>query len=1094
MGLRGELDLDVGAIGQSLLSALGGPLTALQGVEPPLTGDGLDGAADGMGDLDTGGVSGAVGAVAGQAQALLSALPVAGDLLQPLTAGLSLVRQLGEGDLGERLTTLATRLSAELEGELDAGIIQAVLRIASILSSAPEGTLLLELIRALAGDNAAIPRRVPIADTLQAADVGLRALAGLMSLESLLAESERLTQAMAAAYDGERLQLDLTQIGDLLDGGGSGLADFIAAVEATSPAEVDAALVAIQALAAQLEATIERIAAAMGAGEATLVYLDVDAVQTEMGEAAAFVRNATLNPLTRLVEQIAGFVNPLLAFDLGGMGARAVDGLLDEVEGRIAPIADRIGAVDLAGFVEPLTDGLQFVADLFGRVAEVINGVVVTFRGAMEQVRDAIAALPIQPIADAIRQFLEPIAAVVDRVREAIEAIEAALDVAVTATSDAIGQVDAALDAFKSGIDELFEGARTTVERFDIDQLVGTVSANIQAFADLVAKAQMKPYFDTVNGAIGTAADVVDAVPFDLLPDSMEAEVEAAVQPVKAIDVREVERRIESLLQIEDGKFALRDDLEASIAEIQAQYESLVAWIREKDPRLALEAVEEKLDEVAARVREIDPALTLEPIQSVVNDIKDAVGSFDIDALLDPIREVFTQIEQAIDEYSPAALIEPIERELDEVREQVVAQIKLDEWGPTLDDLEQRAVDVLDVLDPAQLEGQLRSAFEELDTIVRVFPQARASGSFGQMVLSLLRGIGLRVSASSFDVVLRWLVDGESGTRWLTDRTGRVEAAVRATREAVEAVNLGALGNSLASRLDAVAGAARNLAAQLPADSDIRAALEAAAPRLDAAGAFGVLEANRARYLAALQRSAGFADALRRQGLSEVDVTVAALRGVVAPLGAARDKINELLSLVGLAPGGGVAGVVRTILAAAPPQRLAALFTPITEAIESRLEALLDAVIDPLKDGIDNIRAVVDAIDLTPLREAMQLVVDEIKGQIAALHPDALLGPSIAAVEVLQTTLIEADPVAAVTEMLTHLRDLIDAVLHKADLDKLLESPLAIYDHILAELDKLNLEGLLDPVFDQLDDIAQQVDVGLDETVVAFERLQGALP
>jgi hypothetical protein len=40
----------------------------------------------------------------------------------------------------------------------------------------------------------------------------------------------------------------------------------------------------------------------------------------------------------------------------------------------------------------------------------------------------------------------------------------------------------------------------------------------------------------------------------------------------------------------------------------------------------------------------------------------------------------------------------------------------------------------------------------------------------------------------------------------------------------------------------------------------------------------------------------------------------------------------------------------------------------------------------------------------------------------------------------------------------------------------------------------LNISALLGPVLDALDNIAVQVDQGLDETVEAFKRLQEALP
>ena len=51
-----------------------------------------------------------------------------------------------------------------------------------------------------------------------------------------------------------------------------------------------------------------------------------------------------------------------------------------------------------------------------------------------------------------------------------------------------------------------------------------------------------------------------------------------------------------------------------------------------------------------------------------------------------------------------------------------------------------------------------------------------------------------------------------------------------------------------------------------------------------------------------------------------------------------------------------------------------------------------------------------------------------------------------------------------------------------------------IYDFIIGELRKIDPQGLLDPVFEQLDEIAEQVDSGLDQTVASFKRLQDALP
>jgi tetratricopeptide (TPR) repeat protein len=1090
MGLKADLDLDVAGLAGQLLSALQGPGGALEGISLPLDPDALAEVGT-VPELDAGGLQGTVQAVAAQATQILSTLPGVGDVLAPLEASLALVESLAEGDLATRLSGLAQTLGAELDGA--SGIMAAVLRITEVLSQAPEGQLVLEIVRALSGNSSVIPRSVPVAEVITAVEGGLRLLAGLMSLETVLAESERLTQGMAQIYDAEAIAGGLDALRRSLGSDGSTLAAFIDAVDENAPGEVDAAVVAVQSVATLLEGVREQLAAAMGLGEATLVYLDVDVVQAEMARAARIVREAALAPLRRLSAALAERIAPLLAFDLGAIGAQALDGVLDQAEAQIAGVASRIAALDLAALVAPVIGGLETLSGVFARVAEVVTGIVVTFQGAMQQVKDAIAALPLDTIADAIRQVLAPITTVIDTVSEVVETIEEALGEAAEVTELALGQIDGALATFQQSIDNLFAGARQVVESANIDAVVGVVSDKIREFADLIAQAQLKPYFDTAVGAIDIATGVVEAVPFDLVPDSMKSDVDAAVRPIKQVDAQAFAGKVKNVLQIEDGEFGLRDELEAAISDIQDAYEELIQFIRDHDPRIALAEVDDRLDELAERVREIDPALTLEPVRQVVDQVKEAISGFDLDVFLDPVRAVFDQILAAIEEYSPARFIEPIEQRLDEARTALITQIKLDSWSEVLDELHQRALGVIDKLDPARLESHVAAALTELQVLVTRFPQARAGGAFGQVITTLLGALDVRLAPSAFEAVLEWLHDG-SGTAALMQRIASIHGAVNTVAQAVSSIDLAAIGTELTSRANELGQAVDGLIARLPADSAERVALEAARPRLEVGAALGALEANRQRYAAALQQTTRFAETLSRTGLSEVDVALAELREVLSPLAQARAKLHELLSLIGITPGAGVAGVLRQVLAVAPPARLAGMATPIVQALRDRIDALLTAILTPIKDGIGHIRTTVDAIDLTPLREAVDAVVGEIVEQLQTLHPDELLREPIEAFEALQQQLVESDPLETIIEILTNLRNLIDQVLTKLELETLLASPLAIYDHIVAELGKLNIEGLLDPVLDQLDVIAQQVDEGLDSTVASFERLQDALP
>src|SRR5207302_2617931 len=93
---------------------------------------------------------------------------------------------------------LKTKLSAELSGD-DSGVVGMLMKLSQVLSSAPEGQVLLDLVKMFTGmAHVEIPTQLPLGDGLQAADNSLRVLGGMMALDSILLESERLTVAMAA--------------------------------------------------------------------------------------------------------------------------------------------------------------------------------------------------------------------------------------------------------------------------------------------------------------------------------------------------------------------------------------------------------------------------------------------------------------------------------------------------------------------------------------------------------------------------------------------------------------------------------------------------------------------------------------------------------------------------------------------------------------------------------------------------------------------------------------------------------------------------------------------------------------------------------
>ena len=281
----------------------------------------------------------------------------------------------------------------------------------------------------------------------------------------------------------------------------------------------------------------------------------------------------------------------------------------------------------------------------------------------------------------------------------------------------------------------------------------------------------------------------------------------------------------------------------------------------------------------------------------------------------------------------------------------------------------------------------------------------------------------------------------------------------------------------------------------MPDTSPAKAPLARLVLRLDAQALLGPLAAPRARYLAKLEAALPLGQTLARTGLSEVDTTLAKLHRTFEPVRTLLGTLRAFLRAAGVpAVDQGVPRMLRALFDVAPPERLAALAAPIFVALRGRVQALIDGVVLPLKAAIARLQALIAAIDLAPLREAVDEVFQQTLGELQALSPQALLAAPLGQVQALKAEVAAFDPLGALLDVLDALRDTAARLVGKLSAQQLLADPVAIYREIVDALDALNVQALMAPVLDLLDAIAHDVDQGLDDTVAAFRRLQDALP
>jgi hypothetical protein len=516
--------------------------------------------------------------------------------------------------------------------------------------------------------------------------------------------------------------------------------------------------------------------------------------------------------------------------------------------------------------------------------------------------------------------------------------------------------------------------------------------------------------------------------------------------------------------------------------------------VKDNDPELLLADVDARIDEIAERVRTLAPDLTLQPVRDAIDRVKEVLEGIDLAQVIEPVQSVFDQIGEALDRYSPSQLVAPLQQRIDAIRTALLEQIAFERWAESLNELQTRGLSLLELASPERLEPPLLAAFGEASSLLAQFPALDSNRGLGTLVAGLLGVTGLRLYPTSFTPVRGW-IGGVAGAQALSQRSAALAASIAATRRATQAVDLDTTVPGIGAAVSTLRQAVQALAARLPADAADRAVLLALAPRLDIGIAFGGLDANRTRLLASLDGAAQRAGALALTGFSEVDEGLGRFRAGLQPLVPAGRQALALAAAIGLQPDEiSVRGVVSALLRELPPERLAALPMPLFEALRGRLQALLTAVLAPLLEAIEDLRSLIDAIDLSPLDEAADGIVGEVKDQIGLLAPTALLQAPMASFTALRTAFVDNDPLEAVQQIVENLRELVASVLEKLSLQSLLESPLAIYHHIVEQLEAIDPRGLLDPVFDQLDQIAQQVDSGLDATVSSFKRLQDALP
>lgn len=1090
MTLEAELSIrmDGGGLVAALTAELGGATDDLQGVSVAVSADDVGTAGGEAGSIDLSGISGAIGSVTRELGGVLGTLPIGEDLIGPVRTGLSALETALAGNLEADLRGALDRVGAEFEAMEQAGALGALRQLATSLQSAPELAAIRDAIGGLLrAAGAREPPAASIGDLVSSVISALDAIGQMMALETALAEARRLGALIPGQLPDGRVQGLLAA----LEAAVAAAEDMLEELDVASDAAVDAAVNALATVRTAELALIDALTTGMAFGEATLSLIDPAGLVARTERILERLRGVAVGEIEAALGRIAGTIAPLLTPDLSGAPTFSLDALLDQIEAHAGDVAAEVTALDTSPVTEPFAQGLGSVTGVVAEVQKALDDVVAAIEAALGQVRDAIAALPLDQIAGAIRDVVGVIAGALETLGDVLGGVQEALGDAAGAAQTALARAEAAVDLFRRQLEAAFGEAKTFVDGLGLERIVGDVADAIQTVSDLIGQADMAPYFATAVDAIDTTTGVIEKVPFPLLPDDMEQDVVDLIRPIKTADLQAFRQQILQVLQIgEDGTFTLRPDLEDAVAGVQHKLDALLIALDKLDPQKLAGLINAALDTIREEIEKISPQLDLGPVTEALNAAKAAVAGLDLDEVLKPLTDGFDAVLAEIDDFRPSELIAPLDAQIDAMRQKVLDTTRLEEWRAKLDEARSELLELVDLLDPLQLEAPLRDAFADMQARLGDGRAPDLLAPLAAIVSTLMAGSGSSVAPEAFDRVATWLRGRVNGGAQLATLSGQLRAAVSDTRVVVDAIDPAAIQSAVAAQTARLSAAVSVLAAGSGRDR-----LQTAIAGLDLSVELRQIGPNHQRYSDVLAAAETAAANLATKGFGEVDTVATVLRAGLAPLVPLLQAPREALGRLGFTRfNEGLPGLLSELFSVATPARLAGILTPIFAALHGRVAALLDGFIQPVRDLIDGLIGIVQTFDLDRLTAALDGVHGAVRADVAAFHPDALLDEVKTAFADAQAAIAAFDPLGPVIDTLNALKATILRVLGKLDGHALLKTPIEIFEAIRDALDALDLDALLDPLLDRLDAIAGQVTGGLEDTVGSFERLQKALP
>jgi len=828
----------------------------------------------------------------------------------------------------------------------------------------------------------------------------------------------------------------------------------------------------------------QRWSVGMGLGEGALLGLDLAGGAAGLELAARALGGADLSAVGGLAATVRAAAEPVLSAPLPDPGGVLGD-VVDEGIGQLAGLVTTLRAWDATQVVAPIEDLAGLALEPLESVRRMVEEIAGTVTSAIRALRGLVDEVDLSGVADAVRSALQPVVDTLDAIEAAVSTAEDTIRQVCEGLTDGLAVVGDAVSTAADAVREALGRVRSALTALGLAELADALSGELATVSALLASAQLSPYFDTAIDVIDTGAEVIEAVPFGLLPTDVQQEIVDVARPIKTLDLQEVEDALRGELE------EIRAGLHAEgLAAVEEAFAAVAAFLASLDPEPLLQELEDgPMAELRAAVDVIDPEALLAPATDALDQVRGLLDGVDLRAsVLDPLAELFGPVLEALADLDPAAAVAPVQETLDGVRASLLEALHLDVVTEAVTTFRARTVETLERIDPAALAGVLD---EQVAARIAELPPGPPGGALGSLLVTLTQGSGLDATEPAVGDALAWVAGGADGSTVVRGRLTHVASALAGVLEAVKTLDPAPLTAAAQAQHRALVAALGTH----PADSPLRQTLDPLLAGTAPSTVLGPLTENRRRYQRALEVDVTLSATLAASGRSEVSTAAADLHAALLPLAAIPARLRAILHALGLGePDATLADLVRGLYERAGPARLLPALTELVTVGRDKVVEVLDVLLDPVLSAVADVRAIIDVLDVQPVIDELTDLHAQVLAEVGALSPDQLVGAVVEEAQQVVDRLQAFDPLGPVRDTVDAAKHVATQVLDDARPTVVFADVVELHHSVLALAEGLDVAALLRPVLEALDALAGQLDDGFDRSGAALQRLQAALP